>query len=961
MIDFVRALSASRDFGPDLVQVRSFPAAAGKYADLAEGLSPALSEALQRQGISRLYSHQAEAIDRIRRDQNVLVVTPTASGKSLIYILPTFERVIREPGARALYLFPYKALEQDQLKAILSLGGDLGGGRRIRAEIYDGDTPASRRKAIKADPPDILITNPDMLHLGLLAYHDDWREFFSHLRLVVLDELHVYKGIFGCHLHHILVRLRRVADHHGTRPRFVASSATIANPDELGTALTGEDFALVDDNGAPRAAKHIAFLNPAVSAYTSATKLIAKSLSSGYRTIAFTKARKITELIHSWLVQQDPKLRERISSYRAGYLPEERREIERRLVQGDLWGVISTSALELGVDIGGLDVCVLVGYPGSIVSSWQRIGRVGREDRESLTCLVGMPDALDQYFMREPEEFFRRGFERVVFDPANRVIAADHLVCAGAEIPLTRQEDEPRYAEGTFDVVQDLERQGGLVRDAEVERWYSFRRNPQRSVNLRGIGNTYTILRGENGDPSGRVIGTVDAIRAFHECHDGAIYLHLGQQFLVRAMDVENRKVRVAAVDTDYYTVVKAEKQTEILATLASRVLGPARIHLGRLKVTEEILGYEKRRLHGRDRISSHDLELPPIVFETVGLWIELPEDLRGMVVAREGHFMGGIHATEHAAISLFPLLAICDRNDIGGISYPLHPQLGRSAIFIYDGYPGGVGLAAKGYDGLEDLLERTRKLIEGCPCEKGCPSCIHSPKCGNGNQPLDKKAALLILRVLTGVLPLERSMQESPAPASELLATASEARREKTTQDGRVLYFDLETLRSAEEVGGWENTAKMGMSVGVVFEEGKAEYRTYREADVERLLLDLVTADRVIGFNIDRFDLAVLSGYTTWDLGKIRTFDMMGYIYSKLGFRLKLDSLAETTLGERKSADGLQALAWVKEGRFDLIEEYCRKDVEVTRSLHRFGVTNRFLLYHDREGRKVRLPVEWT
>jgi DEAD/DEAH box helicase domain-containing protein len=959
MIEFVQALSASRDFGPDLVQVRSFPAVSGKYGDLAEELSPFLSEALHRQGIRRLYSHQVEAIDRVRRGENVLVVTPTASGKSLIYILPTFERVAREPGARALYLFPYKALEQDQLKAILTLGGDLGGGRKIRAEIYDGDTPASRRKAIKADPPDILITNPDMLHLGLLAYHDDWREFFSHLRLVVLDELHVYKGIFGSHLHHILVRLRRVAEHHGARPSFVGSSATIANPAELGTSLTGEPFALVDDNGAPRAAKHIAFLNPAASAYTSATKLIAKSLASGYRTIAFTKARKITELIHSWLVQKDPSLRERISSYRAGYLPEERRDIERRLVEGSLRGVISTSALELGVDIGGLDVCVLVGYPGSIVSSWQRIGRVGREDRESLTCLVGMPDALDQYFMRQPEEFFRRGFEKVVFDPGNRVIAADHLVCAAAEIPLTREADEPRYAPGVFDVVQDLERQGGLVRDAEAERWYSFRRNPQRGVNLRGIGNTYTILRGE-GDAA-RVIGTVDAIRAFHECHEGAIYLHLGQQFLVRGMDVENRKVRVAAVDSDYYTEVKAEKQTEVLETFASRDLGPARIHLGRLKVTEEILGYEKRRLHGRDRISSHDLQLPPIVFETVGLWMELPEDLRGMVVAREGHFMGGIHATEHAAISLFPLLAICDRNDIGGISYPLHPQLGRSAIFIYDGYPGGVGLAAKGYEGLEDLLERTRKLIDGCPCEKGCPSCIHSPKCGNGNQPLDKEAALLILRVLTGVMPLEKSVQESPVPASEPRSPAPEVRREKAEPDGRLLYFDLETLRSAEEVGGWGNTARMGMSVAVVFEEGKGEYRTYREADVERLLLDLVTADRVIGFNIDRFDLSVLSGYTRWDLGKIHTFDMLDYINAKLGFRLKLDALAQATLGETKSSDGLQALAWVKEGRFDLIEEYCRKDVEVTRSLHRFGVTHRFLLYHDREGRKVRLPVEWT
>ena len=961
MIEFVRALQASRDFGPDLVDARSFPASPGRYAAPSPALAAPLAAALARQGIRQLYSHQAEAIERVRDGQNVVVVTPTASGKSLIYILPTFESVAREPGTRALYVFPYKALEQDQLKAIRAFGEDLGGGRSIRAEIYDGDTPPAKRKAIKADPPDILITNPDMLHLGLLAYHDDWREFFSRLRIVVLDELHVYKGIFGSHFHHILVRLRRIAEHHGASPRFVACSATIANPGELGQNLTGLPFTLVENNGAPRSAKHILFINPSASPYSAAVKLLSRSLREGFRTIAFTKARKITELIHSWIVQQEPHLRGQISSYRAGYLPEERRAIERKLLTGEVRGVVSTSALELGVDIGGLDVCILVGYPGSIVSSWQRIGRVGREDRESLTCLVAMPDALDQYFMREPGEFFTRGFEKVVFDPGNRVIASDHLVCAGAEIPLSRERDEPRYAPGAFLAVQELERQGGLVRDADFERWYSFRRRPQRGVNLRGIGNTYTILRGEERDRAARVIGTVDAVRAFHECHEGAIYLHLGQQYLVRFLDVENRKVRVEPVDSDYYTEVKAEKQTEILETMAVRELGPARVKLGRLKVTEQILGYEKRRLSGRDRLSSHPLTLPPIMFETVGLWVELPEALRGMVVAREGHFMGGIHAVEHAAISLFPLLAICDRSDVGGISYPLHPQIGRSAVFIYDGYPGGVGLAAKGYESLEDLLERTSKLIDGCRCDRGCPSCIHSPKCGNGNQPLDKRSAALILGVLVGGIPLE------PYPAAAEIAPELPAPKPggaaapRFGPESKILYFDLETLRSAEEVGGWAQVARMGMSIGVVFDEGRREYRVYREQEIERLLLDLVTADQVVGFNIDRFDLPVLSGYTPWDLGRIRTFDILAYIHTKLGFRLRLDALAGPTLGARKLAEGLQSLAWVKEGRFDLIETYCRKDVEVTRDLHRFGMENRFLLYHDREGRRVRLPVEWS
>ena len=318
MIEFIRALRATRDIGPDVVEVRSFPATGGKYAELSRPLPEALAAALRRQGVERLYSHQAQAIEQVRDGRNVLVVTPTASGKSLIYILPTFELVGKEPGATALYIFPYKALEQDQLKAIRALGGDLGGGRAVRVEIYDGDTPAGRRKAIKADPPDILITNPDMLHLGMLAYHDDWRAFFSRLRLVVLDELHVYKGIFGTHLHHILVRLRRVTGHHGASPRFVASSATIANPEELGRGLTGLPFSVVGDSGAPRAAKHILFINPSASPYTTATKLLSRSLREGYRTIAFTKARKITELIHSWILQQEPGLRSRISSYRAG-------------------------------------------------------------------------------------------------------------------------------------------------------------------------------------------------------------------------------------------------------------------------------------------------------------------------------------------------------------------------------------------------------------------------------------------------------------------------------------------------------------------------------------------------------------------------------------------------------------------------------------------------------------------
>jgi DEAD/DEAH box helicase domain-containing protein len=996
---FIERIKRSETFGEDVVFTDTVPARDASYAGLSTPLPPALEHALHDQGIDRLYSHQAEAIDRVRSKEDVLIVTPTASGKSLVYLLPTLETALARPGSRALYLFPYKALAQDQLQGITELataaarhGGAVPGlhglpgtGRPVTAAIYDGDTPDSRRRKIKADPPDIVITNPDMLHLGILAHHHDWARMFENLACVVVDELHVYRGIFGSHLHHVLRRLLRVAEHYGSRPRFIASSATIANPGGLGEALTGRRFSVVDRNGAPRAARHLMFLNPRSSPYTAATRLFAWSLDEGYRTIAFTKARKVTELLHSWLLQASSRYGRRVSAYRSGYLPEERREIERRLFDGSLQGVISTSALELGVDIGGLDVCLLVGYPGSVVSTWQRIGRVGREDRPSLTVLIAMPDALDQYFMTHPEDLLKRGFEEVVFDPNNPVIGRAHLLCAGAELPLEAPRDRQAYGP-LFSMVHELEREGTLARDAEGNRWFTLRRRPQRDVSLRSIGATYSIV----DEQADRVIGTIDAVRAFHETHTGAVYLHHGQQYLVRDLAIEARRVSVVPSDVDYYTEVRGEKETEILEVLQEKRESGIDARLGRIKVTEELTGYEKRRLFGRDRLGMFDLDLPPLTFETVGLWITIPDAVRDRVVAKEGHFMGGIHALEHSMISLFPLLAICDRGDIGGISYPQHPQIGRSAIFIYDGYPGGVGLAAKGFEGIEDLLRRTATLLAGCPCEAGCPSCIQSPKCGNGNNPLDKRAAIDIARLL---LEGRASRDEtiSGPPALRVVAPAVAATREETSArrppislmgrgsenepvptpvrrgaggsaPGRelTLFLDVETQKSAEEVGGWQNIPDMKLALAVTYNAVTSQFKTYAEKDEDRLLLDLVMADRVIGYNIDRFDLGVLKAYTQWDLSRIHTFDLLADIYRKLGFRLKLGDLAEATLGIGKSADGLQSLKWWKEGRVDLIEQYCRRDVEVTRDVFLFGTRNGYVLYRDRDGKQLRLPVDW-
>jgi DEAD/DEAH box helicase domain-containing protein len=1015
---FIERITRSEKLGGDVVHLKTVPPRPAAHAPLARPLPEPLDLALRDLGIGPPYAHQAEAIDRVRSGEDVLTVTPTASGKSLIYLLPTIESALLRPDSRALYLFPYKALAQDQLQGFQEIaaaaarhgglvpgrGGLPGtGGRPVRAEIYDGDTPDARRRRIKAEPPDVLITNPDMLHLGILAHHDDWRAFFEGLDRVVVDELHVYKGIFGSHLHHVLRRLLRIAAHYGRRPRFIASSATIANPGGLVEALAGRPFSVVERSGAPRPARHLMFINPKTSPYTAATTLLAWSLDEGFRAIAFTKARKITELLHSWLLQSAPQYRDRVSAYRSGYLPEERRAIEARLFEGSLSGVIATSALELGVDIGGLDVCILVGYPGSIVSSWQRIGRVGRGEQPSLTVLVAMPDALDQYFMSRPEEFFGRGFEEVVFDPQNPVIARAHLLCAGAELPIEEERDRAVFGDPIFRLVGDLEREGLLARGADGERWFTLRRRPQRDVGLRSIGTTYTIV----DEDASRVIGTIDAVRAFHETHTGAVYLHHGQQYLVRDLSVEERKVRAVPVDVDYYTEVRGEKETEVLEVLQEKSAGPLEASFGRIKVTEELTGYEKRRLFGRDRLGLYELSLPPITFETAGLWITVPDALRDLVVRREGHFMGGLHAAEHALISLFPLLAICDRGDIGGISYPQHPQIGRAAIFIYDGYPGGVGLAAKGFAGIEDLLARTAALLASCPCETGCPSCVQSPKCGNGNNPLDKEAARLIVEVLGGRLPLEAedatrtpgreaaperaagrqatprgvlardaaippppAGARRPAPAVRVMGRGDESEplptpRRRGSADGAAgrettLFFDLETQKSAEEVGGWQNLSDMKLALAVTYNDVTSQFATYHEKDVERLLVDLVMADRVIGYNIDRFDLPVLKGYTQWDLARIRTFDMLADLYRKLGFRVGLGHLAEATLGVGKSADGLQSLQWWKEGRVDLIEQYCRRDVEVTRDLYLFGRRNGYVLYRDRDGRSIRLPVDW-
>ena len=965
--DFLTWLEEPRTLDWDIAHHEVFDSIKAKTEPINPELNIETKGLIRSAGIKRLYSHQAQAIRLALSGKNVVLSTSTASGKTLCYQIPVLDRLVTNPKSHALFLFPLKALERDQCEAFRSLVADSG----IDIAVYDGDTPDTERRKIRANPPRVIVTNPDMLHLGFLAFHDSWKSFFGNLAYVALDEAHSYKGIFGSHINQLMQRLKRVCAYHGASPQFIACSATIANPGEFVSSLIGEEVSVVCESGAPCSQRHFVFLNPYLSPYTIAARLFVKSINLGLKTIVFTRARKITELITLWVMSDAPQLRKRVSSYRAGFLPEERREIEKKLFGGALDGVISTSALELGIDVGGLDVCILVGYPGTIVNTWQRGGRVGRGGQSSAIVMIAGADALDQYFLKNPSDFFQRGFEEAVLDPFNVEVLKRHLPCAAAELPLRRSEDW-LASESATQALKSLIDSGELYESANGT-ITSLRSRPHRGVDLRSIGNSFAIFSKDGK----KLIGVSGGNRAYHEVHLGAIYLHRSAQYAVTKFDPEKRNVFVEQVNYSYYTKTLSEKTTTILgAPIRSRDFDGFTVREARLKVIESIHGYEKRRTSGQELIATEPLDLQPEPFETVGIWIEISDDIKQKVEKSSLHFMGGIHALEHAAISMFPLFALCDRNDIGGISTPKHEQVCKSAVFIYDGYPGGVGLAHKAFDVIKDLLEKTRDLVSNCECEIGCPSCIHSPKCGSGNKPLDKAACLMILDELLNPQTSQLNTQTGkPQKKMETDAAASKSRVDQIVivknnnrngdemkitpkQLGKVVIFDLETQMLADEVGGWSNISKMMLSLAVTYSDQDG-YQTFTEKNVDALINNLITADMVVGFNHVSFDYVVLSAYTSQNLKSLNNLDILLEAKTRIGFRLSLNHLAEHTLGIKKSGSGLDAARWFKQGKMDLIEKYCRDDVRITKELYEYGRDRGHVLYSNK-GSLTRINVDW-
>ncbi|WP_457574998.1 DEAD/DEAH box helicase [Desulfolithobacter sp.] len=983
--EYVTALKSSDRFGPQVVAHRIFPAIGARTVKSASVLPGALNDLLEAMGISALYSHQAEAIELIQQGNDVLISTPTASGKSLIYNLPVFARLLENPQATALYLFPLKALAQDQARAINAMGKLLPGQPPFShnlSSIYDGDTTAYQRKKIRESLPAILITNPDMLHLSLLAYHEIWGHLFANLTHVIIDEVHTYRGVFGSHMAWVLRRLQRICHLYGANPVFVLSSATVGNPAELGRNLLGREVRVVTRSGAAQGARHIILLQPLDSAAGCGTMLLDAALHRHLRTIVYTQSRKMTELITMWSTRRlkGRQLEKKIASYRAGFLPEDRRAIEEKLASGELLGVISTSALELGIDIGNLDICILVGYPGSIMATWQRAGRVGRAGQESLVVLIGHEDALDQHFMRHPEDFFQRDVEPVTLNPDNRIIAGQHLVCAGAELPLTVGDPylNPARLPGLLD---ELTGQGALLQSADGSTWFAARKYPQRQVDLRGSGARFHIFRQDRRE----LLGEVDGLRACKECHPGAIYLHMARTWHVDSLDLENREVLVRPVTVPYFTRPMTTKVTEILETLATAACGATRVHYGVLRVTETITGYTKYLVGSQKMIGRFPLDLPPQIFETRGLWIDIPTWIQHRLEKQQMHFMGGIHALEHAVIGIMPLMVLCDRNDIGGISHPFHEQAGGPAVFIYDGHAGGIGLTEKGFSGIQNLLEQTRKTVSGCGCDRGCPSCVHSPKCGSGNRPIDKQACLHLLNLLLDPGRKDEQNTRRPSPPPRPVQTMESASskhdrqavssghhrpgKKPDTQDTQKIQkilperwgvFDVETQLSAQEVGGWHRAHLMRISVAVLYDSREDRCLHFTEERIEDLIDHLFSLDMVVGFNNKRFDNRVLSFYTRKKLSTLPSFDILEEISAQLGYRLSLDRLAENTLGIQKSGNGLQALEWFRQGRMDILTRYCQKDVEITRELFLFGLRQRYLLFRNKAGQVVRLPVRF-
>jgi DEAD/DEAH box helicase domain-containing protein len=761
-------LAADPDLEGRCVYRELLAARTPRYASLSEPLHPEVTARLRARGIDPLYTHQAAGIDALRAGTSIVVATGTGSGKSACYQVPIVSSVIEGRRDTALLIYPTKALAQDQLRAMRSW---LVSG--LRAVTYDGDTSYDERSWARKNA-NVVLTNPEMLHMGILPSHKRWGTFLTRLRYVVVDELHTLRGIFGSHVAHVLRRLRRVCEHYGAEPAFCFASATIGNPGELASALCGLPVEQIDDDASPRAERVLAcWQRPLLdnhsgtrgSANVETAELMTRFARSGHQTLAFTRSRRSAEVVaqiaRRRMADAAPELANRVAAYRAGYLPEERRALESDITNGRLLGIAATNALELGIDVGGLDAVILNGFPGTLASLWQQAGRAGRTGRRSAAVLVAGDDQLDQWYAAHPQELSRRAPERAVVNPENPYVLRAQVACAAHELPL-EPGDERWFGNGLDDTVRDLVH-ADLLTARGGRMYWSGEHPPARDVGLRtGSSIEYRFVDADEE----RVIGTVDDARVFSVAHPGAVYLHQGRQYRVERLDTSDHIAFLEPYDdADEYTQARVETDIAIVDEERFAELGASIVHLGAVEVASKVVAYQRKQISTNDVIEVCDLDLPERSLVTRACWYTIPADAVEAAGIEAAQLIGAVHAAEHGLIGMLPLFTICDRWDVGGVSMAFHPQTGQPTIFVYDGYPGGAGIAELAFDAAEQHARATLELIAACPCDDGCPSCVHSPKCGNWNEYLDKASAVTWLGLMAGDLKGRQPLAPEPAP----------------------------------------------------------------------------------------------------------------------------------------------------------------------------------------------------
>ncbi len=762
---FLREVTTDRRYRGQVVHVRELPPRDAQYAQPAEPLPQPVASHLQRQGIGQLYRHQADAVDAVRDGKDVVIVTGTASGKTLCYNIPVVSALIENPSARALYIFPTKALAQDQLGHLQKWAADDEIREALRPAVYDGDTPSHNRTKIRSSAS-VILTNPDMLHVGILPYHGKWHQFLRNLRYIVLDEVHTYRGIFGSHVANVLRRLERLCRHYGSNPQIICCSATIANPLELTGKLTGREMTLIDRDGAPRGRKYFVLWNPPYidageniarrSANVEAVELLCDLVQRKAQTIVFSKARIVAELVYKYAtdaLRRHPDLAKKIRPYRGGYLPAERREIEQQLFQGKLLAVSATNALELGIDVGSLDAAILVGFPGTICSTWQQAGRAGRSGSDSIVFLLAYNDPIDQYLMRHPEYFFGVPHENAVIDPQNPFILSGQLACACFEKPLS-QEDEVYFGPQLEDLAADLE-QEGQVHSIDGKRYWRQAEQPSAQVDLRTISqDTYAIV---DISQNHRTIGQVDSISAPELVYPEAIYLHEAVPYIVRQLDTQAKIALVEPCEVDYYTQPVLANQCRIIEQRQEKPYRDGRLCYGDLDVTWQTTAFRKIRYYSMELIGQAALDLPAQTLSTTGMWFAPSEPMRQQLGQAGHNPVDAMVGVRNLMLAALPSLAMCDRRDISG--QVDSSNLGTPAMFVYDRYNGGVGFAYRGFDLIEEWLKLCWNMVSECPCESGCPSCVglanlrpplhQDPDLGAGYPVPDKAAATALLKAL--------------------------------------------------------------------------------------------------------------------------------------------------------------------------------------------------------------------